>query len=99
MKAVTLTNGARAIPVRIEFFLTREDLVDALAYDRRHDGDEDLPELSKTQVVTAVRDTLASAGDQTYHYWVDYAVHHEQKLRSWAERHIDQVYGSALASD
>lgn len=94
MRAYNMTDGTRCVPFRIEFFLDREALIDALAYDLRNDDpDAELPTLSRAEVVKRVRDTLEAAGGMTYHYWADYAGHREEELRMWAEAAIDRTMG------
>lgn len=98
VKAVRTRQGP-AVPLRIEFLMTRLDLVNALAWEvRDHDLDEPLPVFSPRKVLDVVRDVLFTNGNQ-FHYWGDSVLNPDQHkaVEQWAEATVERVFGNALA--
>jgi hypothetical protein len=96
MRACKLTNGETAIPVRIEFLMVRDDLINALAWDVRHTEVDELPELNRAQAVERVRFVLQEAGLVNLGYWHDHAIGREERIGKWAKATVDRTFGPLL---
>lgn len=96
MRAIRTSNGP-AVPFRIDYRLTRWELVAALAWQYR-EPEEALPHLTNGQVVGMVRDTLRYAGDEAYASWRDHLSEQDtERIETWASEHVDRVFGKALS--
>lgn len=89
------------VPFRIQFWLGRETLVDALAWSvRNEDPDEPLPQLSDAKAVEVVRDTLWEAGGLNFRNWSDYINDDDREavIAAWAGVIVDRVFGPAITA-
>lgn len=97
MRAIR-TRGGPMIPVRLSYRLYHRDLVNLLCWGHRESqtGDE-LPEMSRAEVIECVRETLRCAGPEKVAYWGDVLTSERyDEVEAWAERLIDRTYGPAL---
>lgn len=105
MKTVKLTNGRRAIPVRIEFLLDRDDLAAILAYVYVGDWSEEAgdwndgvpPKVTKAKFRELIVDTLQH--NTSYPYWADYIGDRTQEaIEKWALAEVDRLTDNALVT-
>lgn len=96
-RAVKLANGQQALPIRIEFLLTKRELVDALCWAVKDEDDPaDWPDLTKRQVVERVRAALRESGD-ALSLWADEEnVHRVKAIEAWARPLIERTFSSAF---
>lgn len=101
VKAVTLTDGQLAIPLRVEYLLTRSEMVILLCYtqkDRTGDVDGPLPRLSRADVITSIKSTLYTAGTENPGYWSDYTSERDTAaIAAWAEETVERHFGHMFA--
>lgn len=94
---VRLQSGGVAIAFRVEFLLTREELISALLWNQRNLANEPMPPLSSTRVVAIIRETLRNDGELMIGYWSDsYSEHQAEIWYAWASALVDATFGSAL---
>jgi hypothetical protein len=91
------TNGV-ALPIRIEFLMTRTELADALAYDMKGSQDgEPLPTLSRSRVLDIVRQTLRYAGESGQGCWSDYVSEvRYREIERWALATVERTLGDVF---
>lgn len=96
-KAVRLTNGYQALPIRIEFLLTRRDLVDALCWSVKDEDDPaDWPRLTARQVTERIRAALRENGE-ALSLWADEEhIRRAEAIEAWADPLIEQTFGAAF---
>lgn len=96
-KAVRLTNGQQALPIRIEFLLTKRELIDALCWTVKDEEDSDeWPTLSARQVVQQVRTALRENGDTLSLWFEGERRDRIEAVEAWAKPLIERAFGSAF---
>lgn len=83
----------RAMPFRVEFLLTRSELVDLFAYaQRHHTSDKTLPRYTRAEANAVVRETLRSVGESRLWEWEDLCVC-VGSVRDWATETVNRLFG------
>lgn len=97
MKVVQLTNGDYALPMRIEFLLTKRELVDALCWTVKDEDDpDDWPKLTARQVTAKIRTALKENGDALALWAEDEHLRRVEAIEAWASSLIEQTFGRAF---
>lgn len=96
-KWVPLKSGGKAVPFRLDFLLTKDDLARILCYWQKNwTGEwrsEPLPEMSRAHVELEVRNMLRYTGWESFFFWSDGLKEEDVKVISaWAEKTIDRVF-------
>jgi hypothetical protein len=96
---VPLKDGGKAIPFRMDFLLTREDLIRVLCFWQKDWSSlwsvesQPLPELGKLQVDQTIRNMLRYTGWESFVFWSDGLRDEDVKvIWTWAEKTIERVY-------
>lgn len=94
MRAVGITTREGpdvAVPVRVEFLLTRDELIDALAWDVRHM--DVLPSVkSRKEAMARIVASIREAGEQ-HGLWHEYTGLSEAEVQEWAAEIVDRCFG------
>lgn len=95
-KWVPLKSGGKAVPFRLDFLLTKDDLIRVLCYwqkDWTPQFAEPLPEMTWAYANQEVRNMLRYTGWESFVFWSDGLKEENAKvIWAWAEETIDRVY-------
>lgn len=94
-KWVPLKSGGKAIPMRLDFLLTKDDLCRILCYWQREwrRGDGSLPDPPAATVREEIRTMLRYAGWESFYFWND-GVDDDvaKRIWTWAEVTVERVF-------
>ncbi len=83
-----------AVGFAVRFILTFDEMVSALCAGNRHRSDDELLDVSASEVAKQVREALNGFGWEGLIYWADNIEDEEaERLRQWARRQVERAYG------